>query len=114
MEKKWNSITIKKMVVFYSALLLTRQDFPVLPTGNTQFLLPSDESRVSNGNKCLKVFSQTIKHEENKSKIKKRSMQLLRLKNFLYVFVSESQNYKVNFTMFITIKAVRNSCVLTM
>jgi hypothetical protein len=31
-----------------------------------------------------------------------------------YVFVSESQNYKVNFTMFITIKAVGNSCVLTM
>jgi hypothetical protein len=29
-----------------------------------------------------------------------------------YVFVSESRNYKVNFT--ITIKAVRNSCVLTM
>jgi hypothetical protein len=51
------------MVVFYSALLLTRQDFTVLPTGNTQFLLPSDESRVSNGNKCLKVF-QTIQNEE--------------------------------------------------
>ena len=30
------------------------------------------------------------------------------------VFVSESRNYKVDFTMFITIKAVRNSCVLTM
>jgi hypothetical protein len=32
-----------------------------------------------------------------------------------YVFGSKSRNYKVNFTMFIkTIKAVRNSCVLTM
>ena len=31
-----------------------------------------------------------------------------------YVFVSKSRNYKVNFTMFITIKAVRNSFVLTM
>jgi hypothetical protein len=31
-----------------------------------------------------------------------------------YVFVSESRNYKVNFTaMFITRKAVRNSCVFT-
>jgi hypothetical protein len=30
-----------------------------------------------------------------------------------YVFVSESRDYKVNFTMFITIRAVRNSCVLT-
>jgi hypothetical protein len=31
---------------------------------------------------------------------------------FQYVFVSETRNYKVNFTMFITaIKAVRNSCV---
>jgi hypothetical protein len=28
-----------------------------------------------------------------------------------YVFVSESQNYKVNFTVFITIKAVRNIVV---
>jgi hypothetical protein len=62
MENKWNS-KYKKMVVFYSALLLTRHDFPVLPTGNTQFLLPSAESRVSNGNKCLKVF-QTIQNEE--------------------------------------------------
>jgi hypothetical protein len=43
--------------------LLTRQDFPVLPTDNTQFLLPCDESRVSNGKKCLKVF-QTIQNEE--------------------------------------------------
>jgi hypothetical protein len=42
--------------------LLTKQDFPVLP-GNTQFLLPRDESRVSNGKKCLKVF-QTIQNEE--------------------------------------------------
>jgi hypothetical protein len=30
---------------------------------NTQFLLPCDESRVSNGKKCLKVF-QTIQNEE--------------------------------------------------
>jgi hypothetical protein len=43
--------------------LLTRQDFPVLPTGNTQLLLPCDESRVSNGKKYLKVF-QTIQNEE--------------------------------------------------
>jgi uncharacterized protein YgiB involved in biofilm formation len=36
--------------------------------------LPCDESRVSNGKKCLKVF-QTIQNEEkkNKPKIKKRS-----------------------------------------
>ena len=31
-----------------------------------------------------------------------------------YVFVSESRNYKVNFTMFITIKAIKNNCVLTL
>jgi hypothetical protein len=43
--------------------LLTRQDFPVLPTGNTQFLMPCDESRVSNGKKSLKVFG-TIQNEE--------------------------------------------------
>jgi hypothetical protein len=33
---------------------------------------------------------------------------------FQYVFVIESQNYKENVTMFIAIKAVRNSCVLIM
>ena len=33
-----------------------------------------------------------------------------------YGFVGESRNYKVNFTMFITIsiEAVKNSCVLNM
>jgi hypothetical protein len=54
--------------------LLMRQDFPVLLTGNTQFLLPCDESRVSNGKKCLKVLTKEENH-------------LLWLKNFLNMFL---------------------------
>jgi hypothetical protein len=68
-----------------------------------------DENQASNGKKYLKVF-QTIQNE-NKPKIKKRSNCCAVKELSQYVFVSENQNYKVNFTMFITIKAVRNSCV---
>jgi hypothetical protein len=54
--------------------LLTRQDFPVLPelpVGNTQFLLPCDESRVSNGKKWWLARSLVLLNsgEQDKRKI---------------------------------------------
>jgi nickel-dependent lactate racemase len=65
------------------------------------------QQKVSNS------LSKLFKTKKNKPKIKKGATAVAK-KRSQYVFVSESQNYKVNFTMFITIKAVRNSCVLTM
>jgi nickel-dependent lactate racemase len=60
-----------------------------------------------------KSLSKLFKTKKNKPKIKREATAVVKELS-PYVFVSESQNYKVNFTMFITIKAVRNSCVLTM
>jgi hypothetical protein len=74
--------------------------------------LAADEAGFSNSKKCLIVF-QNYSKKKNKPKIKKGATAVVKELS-QYVFVSESQYYKVNFTMFITIKAVRNSCVLTM
>jgi nickel-dependent lactate racemase len=53
-----------------------------------------------------KSLSKLFKTKKNKPKKKGATAVVKELSQ--YVFVSESQNYKVNFTMFITIKAVRN------
>jgi nickel-dependent lactate racemase len=89
--------------------------FSRIAHGQYAFLLPCDESRVSNISKRFKRFKRfkLFKTKKNKPKIKKGATAVVKELS-QYVFVSESQNYKVNFTMFITIKAVRNSCVLTM
>jgi hypothetical protein len=41
----------------------------VLPMGNTQLLLPCDESQVSNGKKVSKGLSKLFKTKKNKPKI---------------------------------------------
>jgi hypothetical protein len=62
--------------------------------------------------KVSKSLSKLFKTKKNKPKIKKGATAVVKELS-QYVFVSESRNYKVNFTVFITIKAVWNSYVLT-
>jgi hypothetical protein len=52
--------------------------------------------------KVSKSLSKLFKTKKNKPKIKKGAISVVKELS-QYVFVSESQNYKVNFTMFITI-----------
>jgi hypothetical protein len=60
-----------------------------------------------------KSLSKLFITKKNKPKIKKGATAVVK-ELYQFVFVSKSRNYNVNFTMFITIKADRNSCVLTM
>jgi hypothetical protein len=62
--------------------------------------LPCDESGVSNSKKCLKVFQNYSKRRKINLKLKKGATAVVEELS-QYVFVSESQKYKVNFTMFI-------------
>ena len=63
--------------------------------------------------KVSKSLSKLFKTKKNKPEIKRGATAMVKELS-PYVFVRESQNYKVNFTMFITIKEVMNSCDLTM
>ena len=78
---------------------MTRHDIPVLHVhGQYAIFIALLREPSSNRQKVSKSLSNYSKRTKINNKLSQ------------YVFVSESRNYKVNFTMFITIKAVRNSC----
>jgi hypothetical protein len=81
--------------------LLARQDFPVFPTAQYAIYIALRRESSFKQQNVSKSLSKLFKTKKNKPKINKGVTAVVKELS-QYVFVNESQNYKVTFTMFIT------------